>query len=44
MYSRNKKIISISSESSTLKILLKDFRMEPIEKILLNNFISKFKK
>ena len=43
-YGRNKKILSISSERSTLEVLLKDFRMQPIEKISLTNFIPKFKK
>jgi len=39
-----KKILSISSERSTLEVLLKDFRMQSIEKIPLTNFIPKFKK
>lgn len=42
-YGRRKKIMSVSSKSSSLEILLKDFRMQPIEKIPIEAFIPKFK-
>lgn len=42
-YGRSKKIMSVSSKSSSLEILLKDFRMQPIEKIPIEAFIPKFK-
>jgi archaeal cell division control protein 6 len=42
-YGRNKKILNVSSKSSSLEILLNDFRLQPIEKIPFEAFIPKFK-
>ena len=42
-YGRNKKIQNVSSERSTLEILLNDFRMQPIQKIPFTHFTTKFK-